>query len=257
MNKYLLPSLYFLLSAMLLFIGAYVYYFSHISMLNFVIFLGLLFAQLSTGSYFIYKNLVVNNKLTAEKDEIFKSVKEMTKDIKDVQDLNDSIVQELTLKFSALYDKAVLKIKEGKTEEQKLENILWLVCKELNFAQGIIYIVHKEDNKKYLRIATSYALFEDRTRIDNIEIGEGITGQVALTGSPVYIQEVPKGYLKVVSGLGEMYPDYIYISPIKSKNDDILAVIELSGFGAMNSEAINFTNEFIQKVISDIFTSKA
>jgi methyl-accepting chemotaxis protein len=52
---------------------------------------------------------------------------------------------------------------------------------------------------------------------------------VAASGKSVYIDEVPEGYINIISGLGTSSPRYLLITPL-TKGGDVKGVLEVATF---------------------------
>lgn len=144
----------------------------------------------------------------------------------------------------------------AKSEKNNLEKILWHLCKETDLAQGLLYTHSAANDTVVFELAATYAFIGERENIAKIEPGIGVTGQVAKSGEPVFIREVPKGYLKVISGLGEASPDYLAIIPFKDKNNKVLALAELAGFGNLNTDEVKTLMEIAQIYFSAVLDKK-
>lgn len=137
------------------------------------------------------------------------------------------------------------KINNSNVKKNQFETALWALCNEFQLSQGLIYRL----NNEILNLEATFAFIGDKNLIENIELGVGITGQAAKNKEMIYIQDVPKGYLKVVSGLGEAYPDYVLIAPIKNEIN-LFGMVELCGMGKLNTQQI----ETIIQIANSLFT---
>lgn len=100
------------------------------------------------------------------------------------------------------------------------------ISKQIDIVIGLVYAFNSND-KKYVPVA-DYAYFSDHKPIDFVQ-GDGITGQVVKDKKAMFINEMPEGYVKVISGLGVHKPKYLAIIPIVDKND-VIGVFELATF---------------------------
>lgn len=117
-----------------------------------------------------------------------------------------------------------------------------LICKQLEAGQGAVYNLKEEEEKRWMQLTGGYALSIGENTIIKFDIGEGLIGQCAANGHMLYIDEVPEGYMKVVSGLGMASPRYLLISPIK-KEDKVVGVIEISSFKSLSEAQRKFVEE--------------
>jgi putative methionine-R-sulfoxide reductase with GAF domain len=164
--------------------------------------------------------------------------------------LEIEIEKETELKLTKSEEAITKRINEKKELNSKVENALWSLCDEFNLSQGIVY----KNTHNNLEPIASFAYYGDSKLIPKIEIGDGITGQAAKNGKYVYLDEVPKGYLKVVSGLGDAFPNYILIVPIKNSKSSNLGVLELSGMGNLNNKEIEGIVKISAKIFSELLS---
>jgi putative methionine-R-sulfoxide reductase with GAF domain len=128
---------------------------------------------------------------------------------------------------------------------------LHAVCKELEAGQGAIYLSKIEDEKRSLVLNAGYALSHGESTVIRFEYGEGLVGQVAASGNSIYLDEIPEGYIKIISGLGTASPRYLYLNPIK-KNDQIVGVIEVASFKNITQDQQRFISEATQQIAQKI-----
>ena len=88
-----------------------------------------------------------------------------------------------------------------------------------------------------------------------MNLGEGLIGQSAANGNTLYVDDVPEGYVKIVSGLGSASPKYLLIVPMKSQ-DQVLGIIELASFTPINEDQRKFVEEAAQ-LIAEKISNKA
>lgn len=131
---------------------------------------------------------------------------------------------------------------EAKNEEDAAERALHSICKQLDVGQGALYKVTQKDDKRYVELQSGYALSIGESTVISYEFGEGLIGQAAASGSTLYIDDVPEGYVKIISGLGSASPQYVLIVSIKEA-DRVLGVIELASFTRINEDQRKFVEE--------------
>ena len=66
----------------------------------------------------------------------------------------------------------------------------------------------KEANAR-VELKAGYALSIGESTVIKYEFGEGLIGQSAASGNTLYVDDVPEGYIKIVSGLGSASPKYL------------------------------------------------
>ncbi|HYG19330.1 MAG TPA: GAF domain-containing protein [Ohtaekwangia sp.] len=125
------------------------------------------------------------------------------------------------------------------------DEIIANLVKYLKANQGALYIVDdtQPDEEATMSMKACYAWDKKKFLNHKIHRGEGLAGQAWQEGDTVYLTEVPKDYIKIVSGLGDANPTSVLIVPLKV-NDQIFGVVELASF----SEFRDFEIEFVQKI---------
>ena len=69
-----------------------------------------------------------------------------------------------------------------------------------------------------------------------------------------YVDDVPDGYIKIVSGLGSASPRHLLIVPVK-KNNQVLGIIELASFTEVSEDQRKFVEEAAQLLANKIATT--
>jgi methyl-accepting chemotaxis protein len=131
-------------------------------------------------------------------------------------------------------------IKQNKKDD--LSAGLKAICKQLDAAQGAAYRLLKEDESSVVKLTTGYALSLGENQVIQYSLGEGLIGQAAAENKSLYVDEVPEGYMKVVSGLGMASPRYLFITPIKKQNQ-VEGVLEISTFKPIKESERKFIEE--------------
>jgi hypothetical protein len=108
--------------------------------------------------------------------------------------------------------------------KEKIDRIIWKICDHFELSQALLYI--KEEGGQ-LTLQASYAFILSENDPRSIISGEGLTGQAVMDGKPYFIKDIPEGYMKVISGLGESLPKSLLIIPCLSKME-VKCVFELS-----------------------------
>ncbi len=115
---------------------------------------------------------------------------------------------------------------------------------------GGIYTSQKNENgDQYLELSAFYAFDRQKYIESRIEPGQNLVGQCFLEKDTIYITDIPKNYLSVVSGLGKEPPKSVLIVPL-IHNNEIRGVLELAGIHPLP----NYQIEFVEKAC-EILTS--
>ncbi|HEX5169053.1 MAG TPA: GAF domain-containing protein [Cyclobacteriaceae bacterium] len=132
-----------------------------------------------------------------------------------------------------------------KSREEIFKDFLHAVCRALDAGQGALYEAREEDGKRKVELTSGYALNLGESASIEYEFGEGLIGQAALGGRTLYLDDIPEGYIKIVSGLGSSSPRHLLIVPVKSHNE-ILGVMEIASFSELSEDKRKFVEEATQ-----------
>lgn len=125
------------------------------------------------------------------------------------------------------------------------------LCRLTEAMAGAIFIRKTKHQQDFLHFQSGYAYKTPEHGDLCYEIGEGITGQVAKTGKPVQLENIPTGYLQVFSGLGEATPSHLLVLPIfdiENTQNKVSAIIELASFRAFKTEEVKKIEKLAQEV---------
>ncbi|WP_456432743.1 response regulator [Thermosulfuriphilus sp.] len=122
---------------------------------------------------------------------------------------------------------------------------------------GIIYILEEEGTK--LTPFSTWGL--DEVPVD-LELGQGLSGQVAADGTPLIIEDVPQEYFQIGSGLGGMIPQSLGLFPLKV-GQQLVGLLELASLkrltekkdfllGLVNQLAIALFNALSRQKIEEL-----
>jgi hypothetical protein len=125
------------------------------------------------------------------------------------------------------------------------------ICKQIDAGQGALYISKEAAGKRIVELSAGYALNRGESSVISFEFGEGLVGQVASTGQTLFIDDVPDGYINIISGLGNASPKYLLIVPVKA-NERITGVIEIASFNRLTEDQRKFVEESAQLMSDNI-----
>jgi methyl-accepting chemotaxis protein len=144
---------------------------------------------------------------------------------------------------------------ESDNRKEALHNCLQSLCRQLEAGQGALYELVRDDQKRFLELRTGYALSIGESALIRFEFGEGLVGQVAATGQTLYVDDVPEGYITILSGLGSSSPRYVLLAPVKS-GDQVTGVIEIASFTKTSEDQRRFIQE-AANLIGEKLSTKA
>ncbi|TAE10717.1 MAG: HAMP domain-containing protein [Bacteroidetes bacterium] len=157
------------------------------------------------------------------------------------------------VKFSEL-------LKQNISIEALSDLVISNLVKYLKANQGGLFIVEEsyqlnskgKAHEPYLKLLACYAWDRKKYLEQRIFKGDGLAGQSWQEKGTIYLTDVPEGYVRITSGLGEANPDSILIVPLKV-NDEIFGIIEIASFRKLEK----FEIEFVEKVAESIASTLA
>lgn len=133
-----------------------------------------------------------------------------------------------------------------------LQAPLQVICKQLEAGQGALYLIIEDAGKRFVQLQQGYALTIGESTVIRYEFGEGLIGQAAAGGKTLYIDDVPDGYIKILSGLGSASPKFLLIVPVKKQDQQPKGVIEIASFTALSEDQRKFVEESAQLIADKI-----
>jgi len=131
--------------------------------------------------------------------------------------------------------------------KDKMKSLLEGLCKELEASVGAAFITIKIEDKRYIEFVAGYAYHLPDSQLLRFEFGEGLSGQVAKSGKAVCINDVPQGYIIVMSGLGKASPKYMMVLPVIS-GESVLGVIEIASFTPLGNSELDFAKQVVEAI---------
>ena len=115
---------------------------------------------------------------------------------------------------------------------------------------GTFFLAEPDPDKEgekgtWLRLIAGYGLRADQDEPVQYRFGQSLVGQVARSKRSIVVQDVPEGYIKVSSGLGEAKPASLAVLPILFE-DQVLGVIELASFSPFTEVQAGFLEQLTE-----------
>jgi methyl-accepting chemotaxis protein len=134
-----------------------------------------------------------------------------------------------------------------KSSKDVLEKGLDAICKQLDAGQGAAYATKIEGETRLVELKAGFAFSVNETAAQQYAYGEGLIGQAAANGKLLYLDEIPEGYIKIISGLGSASPRYLIIVPIKKENQTA-GILEIASFTPFTEEKRKFIEQSAQLI---------
>ncbi len=126
-------------------------------------------------------------------------------------------------------------VNQAASADEAIEKFLHSLAKQLQAGAGAFYRVEATNGHRMAVLRAGYAIpVSEKNRI-SYEAGEGLIGQLMVTAKPLYLDELPEGYIKIMSGLGSASPRYVFFSPVL-KDNQVIGVLELASFTSLSAD---------------------
>src|SRR5579863_811918 len=135
--------------------------------------------------------------------------------------------------------------------ERDLEVVAELIMDELiplvGGQQGAFFLADASEGETRLRLIAGYGLPPGSEVPDQVLVGESLIGQVAKTRRPIVLNEVPAGYARISSAIGESHPVNVMIVPIVFE-DQVLGVIEAGSLWPFTQVHRDFLEQLMEAI---------
>ena len=130
-----------------------------------------------------------------------------------------------------------------------LEIVAELIMEELaplmGALHGTFFLAERAGDESRLRLIAGYGLRGDKDAPIQYRIGQSLIGQVAKSKRLVVVDEIPQGYIRITSGLGEAPPANLVVFPLLFEGE-VLGVVELASFSKFTPIQIDFLEQFAE-----------
>jgi signal transduction histidine kinase/HAMP domain-containing protein/CheY-like chemotaxis protein len=118
---------------------------------------------------------------------------------------------------------------------------------------GMFFLAQTSNNDTQLRLIAGYGLPADTKAPTQFRLGQSLIGQVAKTRKPIVLADVPDGYMRISSGLGEAAPASLMVLPIVFE-DQVLGVIEAGSFWPFTQVHRDFLEQLMETIGVNVST---
>ena len=180
-------------------------------------------------------------------DMLGNSLLNMRLDLK--QSAEDQRIRQWTAEGNALLSEVLRNNNSG--IDVLADQFLYHLIKYLGAAMGALYIAEQEETEKYLQVVACFAYSRRKYLHKRINPGEGLVGQAWLERDTIYMNDVPKNYIKVNSGTGEVKPRSVLIVPL-NLNNKIYGLVELAFLEDVPKYKRTFVEEIARALAASI-----
>src|SRR5271166_1295932 len=110
---------------------------------------------------------------------------------------------------------------------------------------GTFFLSETAGGDTRLRLIAGYGLRADKEAPLQYRLGQSLIGQVAKSKRSMIVADLPEGYVKISSGLGEASPSSLAVLPILFE-DQVLGVIELASFTPFTPVQTDFLGQLTE-----------
>ena len=110
---------------------------------------------------------------------------------------------------------------------------------------GTFFLSEPANGETQLRLIAGYGLLADKAAPIQYRLGQSLIGQAARSKRSIVVADLPEGYVKISSGLGEAPPANLAVLPILFE-DQVLGVIELASFTPFTPVQTDFLEQLTE-----------
>jgi signal transduction histidine kinase/CheY-like chemotaxis protein/HAMP domain-containing protein len=175
-------------------------------------------------------------------------------EVAELKDNINTMVQSLRESVQAAQDQDWLKtnlasIGSMMQGHRDIEIVAELIMEELapllGAQHGTFFLAEKHGGESRLRLIAGYGLRADKDAPIQYRIGQSLIGQVAKSKRPIVVDEIPSGYIRISSGLGDAAPANLAVMPIMFE-DQVLGVVELASFSKFRPIHLDFLEQLAE-----------
>ena len=175
----------------------------------------------------------------------------------DLQEKNErertlSAIQQKQVRMNAQLARVTELLQEGTDLKGLCQSFISEFAPAFGAAHGLVYLETAPSSEgALLELSGAYASLGDEAEGGSVKkairFGEGLAGQSFRDAKPLLVQDVPEGYYKIGSGLGEAEPKALLIQPILYENAAI-GIVELASVTGFDSEHRDLLEALCEKL---------
>ena len=135
------------------------------------------------------------------------------------------------------------------------DKVVQEIVRYLQLNQAGLYLVEEEEGRKIMRLTACYAYNRKKYLEQEIEVGEGLVGQAYLEREAIFMTDIPQGYTRISSGLGEATARCLLIVPLIN-NEEVVGVLEVAALQVLPPNYIEFLKKASESIASTILSAR-
>ncbi len=147
-------------------------------------------------------------------------------------------------------------LQSGEESSKIFDKVLSTLVKYCGMNQGALYVLQQnEDGQEVIKMVSCYAYERKKFIEGTIDPGNGLIGQAFLEGERTYLKNVPAGFVRITSGLGEATPRHLVIIPMKV-NKHVEGILELASFTEIEQHHFDLFDKLAETMASYISNNR-
>ncbi|MDB5760573.1 MAG: hybrid sensor histidine kinase/response regulator, partial [Burkholderia sp.] len=112
---------------------------------------------------------------------------------------------------------------------------------------GVFYLMDDQGRDARLTMIAGYGYRVQESMAPSFAVGEGLVGQCALNRSRIWLNHVPRDYVRISSGLGSAPPANIVMLPILFEQQ-VKGVIEIASLERFTDTHLSFLDQLMESI---------
>ena len=136
-------------------------------------------------------------------------------------------------------------------------SLVRFLAKYCGFSQAAMFVLVDRNDERWLELKATYAteVNTELTKETIVPLGNGLVGECFEARKAVIVNNVPKNYLKISSGLGHSDATFLAILPLKNEVH-IEGVLEVAGFKAPEKHVMEFLEKAAHNMASAFYHAR-
>lgn len=130
------------------------------------------------------------------------------------------------------------------------DKLLSTTVKKVNGTLGAMYFLQEDNGTENLKLIAHYGLNKE-SMTEAIDLQEGLVGKCFTTGKKAILEDLPKGYFDISSGLGNSTPKMVVLYPMVV-DEKTIGVLEIATFKTLTDAHLNFIEKSVTNVAAQL-----